>query len=151
MLGGSEHPGGIHRNQNRGSPGNEKRTLVKGGKLNRTMPEPRSPQPLQPTRTRTTVGSEESLSIIVIHVLVIHSGWPDTIVTWNPSGGFIIVKVTPDTLLSAVVEVAGRIMAEPVIDRTVAMFSIPSIESEVVGASVVMAPSVLKGTPESTE
>lgn len=74
--------------------------------MNRTIPEPRPPQPRQPTRTGTMVGSEESLSVVVIHVLVVHPGWPDTVVTSNPSGGSVIVEVTPGTLLSVVVEVA---------------------------------------------
>jgi hypothetical protein len=62
-----------------------------------------------------------------------------------------MVEVTPDTLLSVVVEVAGGNVVEPVIDGTIVVLSMPPVESEVAAASVVMTPSVLEGTPESAE
>lgn len=93
MVGGVEHPGGMQGKEKPGKPGKLNWVPVTGGKPKMTIPLPSPPQSSQPTRTGTMVGSLEPSEVVVIHVLVVHSGWLETVVGAKPAGGTVSVDV----------------------------------------------------------
>jgi hypothetical protein len=75
-----------------GKPGNLNQTPVIGGNPKRIRPEPSSSHSLEPTMTGTTVCSVEPSEVVVIQVLVVHSGWPEAQVGDQFSGGTVTVE-----------------------------------------------------------
>lgn len=65
---------GMQGNQILGRPGNLNRVCLNRGQPSMMRPDPSPPQPGQPTITGTIVGSLEPGEVVVIHVLVVHSG-----------------------------------------------------------------------------
>lgn len=87
-------PSGMQGKENLGKPGKLNKVPVILGHPNMTIPEPLPPHLGQPTRIGTMVGSLEPSDVVVIHVLVVHSGWSDIVVGDQPAGSSVIVEVT---------------------------------------------------------
>jgi hypothetical protein len=87
--------GGMQGNLNLGRPGNLNQVPATFGNPNKIIPEPLPLHPGKPTRTGTTVGSEEPLDV-VIQVFDTHSGCPAMVEGASLSGESVMVEAGID-------------------------------------------------------
>jgi hypothetical protein len=150
MVGGVVQPGGMQGKVNLGRPGSWNQVLGILGKFQRMIPEPDPPHFLQPTRTGTMVGSEESPDVVVIQVLDVHSGCPLTVEGANSSGASVTVG-NGASPVAVVVRGAGFEVTDGLSPFFTVVEGVLLSASVVAAASVVVTPMAVEGPSLSDE